>query len=555
MSQKISLVVTIIFAVIISFCLTFGTCYIEGEGVLTRSVPFLLLQFIATYPLVFLGLMLFVRATMSTRAGDKFTTLLLPSPATKSVLLFAALIAFAWSPWVISQYPGAMNWDTYYQIWMCYPENHPIASDWDTSHEYLPNALSDHHPLFDTLLYGFFARASQELFGTWDYGVFSLVLIQTIGYAFVFSSAIAWMGKMKIPVWTRLTCLLFIMFFPIIPNFAATLIKDSTFGLFFVSFFFIILKIVFEGDRSNKIFLGLAVTAVFCCLSKKTGLYVVTPTLVAMTIILGGRRIKIACASIAVTAIVVMNVILPFALFPALDVAPGGKQEMLSLPFQQTAAVANRHPEDVSEEEREAIDAVLDYSDLAMRYNPQTTDPVKNRFKADSSISQLTDYLSVWIHQGLRHPLTYFDSWLGLTSRFWGYGMEVSYLHDTGDVEHFGSPWCWRPDYINTMNNFMLGIYSALSRTPLLSPLFMTFLYNVLLPLALILSLMTKNMKREALVITAPLAMSFASCLISPVFDTRYCLPFVLIAPLVFAVAFLPATSSKNRLACPKRTK
>ena len=56
---------------------------------------------------------------------------------------------------------------------------------------------------------------------------------------------------------------------------------------------------------------------------------------------------------------------------------PEGKQEILGTLFQQTAKYVIDHGEEVTKEEREAINVILDYDTLADRYSIFVQDPVK----------------------------------------------------------------------------------------------------------------------------------------------------------------------------------
>lgn len=55
---------------------------------------------------------------------------------------------------------------------------------------------------------------------------------------------------------------------------------------------------------------------------------------------------------------------LPKAILPMAGVKPGGKQEMLSIPFQQTARYVKYYGNDVSTEEEKVIRKVLDYDTI-----------------------------------------------------------------------------------------------------------------------------------------------------------------------------------------------
>ena len=82
------------------------------------------------------------------------------------------------------------------------------------------------------------------------------------------------------------------------------------------------------------------------------------------------------------------------------NIEPGGIQEALSLPFQQTARYVKEHEEEVTQEEKKAIKGVIAYNKLGKYYNPKISDPVKATYKKKATTKDLTAYLKVWVQQG-----------------------------------------------------------------------------------------------------------------------------------------------------------
>ena len=76
---------------------------------------------------------------------------------------------------------------------------------------------------------------------------------------------------------------------------------------------------------------------------------------------------------------------------------------MLSIPFQQTARYVHDLEYDVTPEEQAAINAILPYEELGELYNPELSDPVKDRMKSVTG-DEFKRYLNAWLVMGLRHP-------------------------------------------------------------------------------------------------------------------------------------------------------
>lgn len=99
-----------------------------------------------------------------------------------------------------------------------------------------------------------------------------------------------------------------------------------------------------------------------------------------------------------------------------LKIQPGSQRVLYSIPFQQTARYLSVYPEDVTKEEREAIDGVLAYDKLAELYDPNISDPVKATF--DTTLSEeemsrnLKKYFGAWFSMFKRHPGVYLEATL-----------------------------------------------------------------------------------------------------------------------------------------------
>jgi hypothetical protein len=125
------------------------------------------------------------------------------------------------------------------------------------------------------------------------------------------------------------------------------------------------------------------------------------------------RDSKLPCIGFlyqAVICVVVMCLVMPYIVFPLLNVVPGGKQEALGTLFQQTARYVYDYPNDVTPEERAAIEAVIDYDELATSYEWDFQDSVKYRYNLDATLGDLAQYALVYGEMGLRHPDSYFGA-------------------------------------------------------------------------------------------------------------------------------------------------
>ena len=193
---------------------------------------------------------------------------------------------------------------------------------------------------------------------------------------------------------------------PIYPASVQTISKDALFAWIYVLFFLYYIEIVRskgEALKKRKHVIGFIVISILCCLTKKVGIYVVEISLLFIFIFQRTNKKKILLSIVCVSCFM-------FGVMPAikteLGVQNGGKQEMFSIPFQQTARYVKYHRDDITEEEYKVIDKLLDMKDLAERYDPTSADPVKGYVERGTSKDYI-DYIKVWFSQGIRHLETY----------------------------------------------------------------------------------------------------------------------------------------------------
>lgn len=162
-----------------------------------------------------------------------------------------------------------MNWDTFYQIAMNYHGQYPIyAIPWAPTGSVVNYAYSDHHPIFDTLIFGAFAQTSDALFGNWNVGVFAYVVLQALAIVFSLAFSIAYAAKLGVSRWAQYTLVVFFAFMPFYAAYAATMVKDSFFSWLYVLYFLLLFEVVLTKGKylqSKKAFIWFVALACLLC--------------------------------------------------------------------------------------------------------------------------------------------------------------------------------------------------------------------------------------------------------------------------------------------------
>jgi Family of unknown function (DUF6020) len=298
-----------------------------------------------------------------------------------------------WLLWLLIHYPGNVDSDTITQLlqWL------GIA------------ARVDHHPWFDTIVFGSFFDIGRAV-GDLNVGLFAFLLFQVTATALGMALVLTYLGRLGLSNTARWILTVFVAVFPSFAIAVTGMSKDTFAGIFWLPF----LVLFVEGVRTRgriltRPWVGAAAIAIAIplVLAKRSNVYVLVLCVVVLLLIAAWRtRLRIAIGAALILA--VTNVLWPHVVLPALDVRPGTYTDTLSIPVQQTARVVARHGESIPADERAAIDAVLRYDGLAKAYVPRRSDNVKGRWNLKSTREQKVAYVEVWLAQMGRYPGTYF---------------------------------------------------------------------------------------------------------------------------------------------------
>ena len=96
-----------------------------------------------------------------------------------------------------------------------------------------------------------------------------------------------------------------------------------------------------------------------------------------------------------------------------LKISKGSVREVLAIPLQQTARYIMTY--DLTQEEKEDIEKLINIEDFKANYNPESIDIVKQNFKVNCSKEDLKNYFIRWWKMLLKHPGVYISATLNST--------------------------------------------------------------------------------------------------------------------------------------------
>lgn len=328
----------------------------------------------------------------------------------------------AYLPYMIVSYPGILSTDSRRQLIEGCQYLHGTGS-----------GLKNHHPVVHTLMLSLLADAGEHIFHSGNAGIFLYSLLQSV----LMFAAVSWLvrllAELELPdVFPVLTMLFFILA-PRNQNYLFLAVKDVCFASFLMIYITQLYRLASgrsESGRSKKrhmlLFLCAALGVFFM---RQDGVYLLLLTSLSAAVL---NRENRKGWMLFGTGVLGFFLIYQLLLLPGLGISSSSKREMLSIPFQQTARYVKEAEEQVTDEERDAIAAILDYENLGTLYNPNLSDPVKGTFNDDASKEELAAYFRAWFEMLLKRPDIYVQATM---NNLYGYFYPNGYTANLYDYE------------------------------------------------------------------------------------------------------------------------
>ena len=472
-----------------------------------------------------------------------------PSPRTFFVTVL--LLFCCWLPYLLIFYPGTGNEDTVIQMMEYYeiPSYIQTMSPMEQGFTYMTN----HHPYLLTLLFGAFFDLGLAL-GDIRIGIAVYTVLHMLFQASVFSGCLQYLRRVGVREKRVRAITLLLMFLPIFPLYAVCMVKDTIYSAFCLICILMLYEMARTGGKalsSLKFDLAFGTVALLMIFTKVFAMHILLVAGVGMLIVYRRYLLRVA-AMVFVPVLLYQGVFLQMVL-PACNVAPGGKQEALSVFFQQTARYVCEYGDEVTEEEKEAIDAVLPYDELEELYNPQLCDPVKREFRQDATAEELAEYFKVWFGMFCKHPDVYVESFLNNTYQYYDINKQSDleyyqfdeFLQEEDEEGVYEHLYVEHPKRYETARYVIHQAVLATQKTPLLN----MFTSLGMLPWIMVFFLLYnlwRGRKRDLALLAIPF-LTIAVCLVSPDNgNSRYVMPMFYLLPYLFALELLPGREEQE---------
>jgi len=465
----------------------------------------------------------------------------------RSIITLWCLVTAFWIPYFVAYFPGVYWYDTSWQLMEYYDPSVPFT---------------DHHPFMMTYLYVGFAHIGKALFNNAIYGLYLLVLVQSLLSTLAIACTVCYTGKYNTPWKCRFFIAAFLTLFPIIPMMSMSLAKDT-----FNTPFFVFFSIAFcelwrtQGEIlksvSFNVFFILDVLAV--SLTKKTGMYIIVLALLLLAcFVVKHWSCKIATIVLGSVPYLVVGIIVPTFILPALHIAPGESNEILAVPMQQVANVVHDHKDDLSAAEIDKIQQTyhMDIDQLQGAYCWYKADPIKGQELSSKDVHAL---ITTWMKQLVKHPGDMIAGWGGLSVAWFSFNVASGEERDlsmmlpiNNSKHHYQNIEQYIPWTDNTKAGNAIGRFYAdtLSATPIFNIIWQKAFWATILPCVIMfLILRSKKNKLNLLMLNLPMFITMLVLFAGPISThteaTRYVLPMLYIIPLFLSLT-LKHLSLKN---------
>ena len=329
-------------------------------------------------------------------------------PFLSSILI---IIAF-WLIYIIAFYPVILSPDPSFQIKQFFNVDTKYAEGVVKLDENVN--ITNHHPVVHTLLLGECISLGR-LIGSDNFGLFIYSMIQIGILSATLSYTIKYLKKVNISLKVRVILLMIYSIVPMFPFYAMSAVKDTIYTSFMILYvIFLYDFITFNKDKkiSNIKVIYVILLLLLISLFRNNGIYVIV--LSFPFIIFYSRKNMIK--TITIFAIFLsLTTCYSKVILPYFKITNGSIREMLSIPFQQTARYVKNHGDEISEEDKRAIDKILIYDTIAERYQPELSDPVKNKYNKYATSDDLKEYFKAWYRGLTKHPGTYIEATINNT--------------------------------------------------------------------------------------------------------------------------------------------
>lgn len=454
----------------------------------------------------------------------------------KYCLVIAVILFVCWLPSFLGVFPGFFVYDAMGELMQ-------VSTATYTAH----------HPVLHVVLLGGIIHLVFKITGSHNLGIAIYTIFQMMAVSAGLAYTITYLRKKAYPVWVRIASILYYALFPVITMYALCSTKDTLFTTSLLVFCVLTKELLEEKElflKNKWKCIGFVVTLLGTIIFRHNGYYAML-IFIPMLVVLMRHQWKRFLLLILGVFIIYGLYKGPF--YAIFQVAPGGKQEMLTVPIQQLARVHTLSKETFSKEELQTLYEILPPEALE-QYKPKLSDPVKIHFNGEEYSQNKSKYIKLWLDVGLRKPAVYLNAWLINSYGFWypftvidAYEGNQQFTYTYKDSSYFGyevEPPGTRMSFIPAIDAWykMISLDASFQKIPIISLFFAPAFY--FWAFVFVGGYHIYRRRWNETVIMVPILLIWLTVLLGPAALVRYVLILFFAFPIIL-VGLLPKPKTK----------
>ena len=456
-------------------------------------------------------------------------------------------------PYMVLSYPAIFGYDTVNQIIQAYPEvgaYSPYYTRYLATKEGI--YLNNHHPVAHTLLIHMCLKIGTNLFSSYNIGIFIFAIVQLVVMLLSISLLVQLLFQLQIAEKYIFMVILYYIISPRIQAYMFFITKDVFFAAFSLIFVITLYKIISNNEKKKDLVL-FVVSALGTILFRNDGKYLVILSLILVGIIYKKVFKKVVLFTVA---FFIFTFVYSSIILPGFHIIPGSIKEVLSIPFQQTARYLRDSSTPITEEEKDAISAVLDYNFIIENYDPELSDYVKDSYNVNATKDDLVRYFKVWFQMFLKHPSHYIQATMNNYYYYFYPGSQMagyySYHYSVRNMDIANSRGekvemnFYHPEQLRKYQEIYEQFRESIANMPIFSALISSATYNWILFILVFWGM--KKRCKQAIAISIPLLMQLLISIAGPCNGAyfRYTYPIAISLPAIVFI-FLHFVKENDR--------
>ena len=523
-STMLRLLVALLFA--IAFYLNYNLAYVDdiyatADKIFfypktTRAFAYSFIVFIV----VFLGITAF--HTVSSKIKISYNPVA-RTPEKRDYLLWVIifiLLICAWSPYILSYFPGGV-----------YPDTATCIG------QARSGAYNNQQPLLYTMLFKICIIIAGEL-----HAVMLFSILQIIFMAACFSYILYRLNLHDVNKFVLVLVLLYFALFNLIPLYVVSLWKDSLFSVALLMYIFKLTEsVLLSKDAPERLeIVQIIIWMVLSMFLRNNGIYVMILTSVILSLVYGKSLLKdYKVFFISTFAALILTYIVQGPVFSKLNLN-GPFVENLGV-LQQQVAYVQVIGGDMTEEQAEFLNKVMPLETMKGYYRPFVVDTIKwcDQYNNEFLEENKGEFLKVWAGMLKENPKLYMDAYLYITLGYWNpfKQSEISYIN----------PQMW-PDLVEVDRYWQKDVIRDMTGNSIRENLYPKTLYSsaLFLFITLILFTLSVNKKDKSWLAFVPALTTYLTVFLATplAFALRYVYIVVLTVPLFIIIPFLQCSDS-----------